>query len=183
MVPIGHFLHLSSMSPSAVIVATTVPDFGKLLGLTHQMLGYSIADAVDASRKQHHDIARFLACLAAFKDRDAKVDPTPDLLRFCSVSVLLAADEEDILGIVQAAGMPFVVAETIKRGVFTAICTGTLDQWKDAVVTGSQSKLQVVRECFGKIMGLFEAIQISLWKEFSVKTLNDRTLRLEDKRG
>lgn len=171
------------MHPDAVIVGAMAPDFEKFLGLTHKMLGYSIASAVDASRKQHHDLERLLAMLAAFKERDAQVTPTPDLLRFGSVAVLLAADERDILDILQAAGMPFVVAETVVRGVLGAYVYGTLDQWKDAVVTGTNSSLQVVRECFTKIMGLFQTIHLNLWKDYAVKHLNDNTLRLEDKRA
>lgn len=173
------------MQPSCVIVSRPLFDFDKLIGLSHDMLGYNLSAAVDASRIPHSDAVRALSCLASLRDPKALAGITPNLLTFASYWVLIAADERDLTDILEATGgMPFVLAETIQRGVYEAIVSGSLNQWRDAVKTGaSQSAEHNVRALYCKIMHLFEAEGLTdVWKDFASKPLNDRTFYLEDKR-
>ena len=63
------------------------------------------------------------------------------------------------------AGMPFVAVETIVRGVQAAVVTGTLSQWKDAVVSGCGKGVPTpVRHCFNKLHGLFMAAGLNVWR-------------------
>ena len=49
--------------------------------------------------------------------------------------------------------MPFVVTETVRRGLLMAVMTGTLAQWRDAVKTGSDpSQEQNIRACYAKVL-------------------------------
>ena len=62
----------------------------------------------------------------------------PSLLTHASFSVYVAADDCDMLDILQSsAGMPFVMANTMANNVKIAVITGTLAQWRDAVTSGS----------------------------------------------
>jgi hypothetical protein len=119
------------------------------------------------------------------RDERAPVGLSPHLLKHVSFSAFIGADERDMLEILQLAGMPFVVVETIVRGVQAAVVTGTLSQWRDAVVSGcSRGVPTPVRHCFNKLHGLFIAVGLNVWGDYTPRSAPDQTfLLLEDKRG
>jgi hypothetical protein len=82
------------------------------------------------------------------------------------------------------SSMPFTTAETVARGIDAAVVTGTLAQWKNAVVAGCSPGIEPsVRYLFNKILSLFEAANLSVWGDCTRKTnRDDNTLLLEDKR-
>jgi hypothetical protein len=84
-----------------------------------------------------------------------------------------------------AAGMSFVTAETTLRGVLLAIITGTLAQWKAAVIAGSGPDIEPpVRFVFNRLHGLFKDEQLDVWSDFRQRPAHDQiTFLLEDKRG
>jgi len=173
------------MQASAVIVVRPAADLDTLIALSHDMLGYSLAASVDTSRLKHSDTTRFISCLAALRDQNAPAGITPNLLQFASYVLLIAADERDLIEILEATGgMPFVIAETVQRGVYEAVVAGTLGQWRDAVKSGANQHAEHnVRALYCKIMTLFDAEGLSdVWKDFTVKPLKDHTFFLEDKR-
>ena len=149
------------------------------------MLGYSLSAQVDASRKQHHDASRFLSCLSAIRDPKAQAGLNPNLLNFVSFAVLIAAEERDLLDILECGGgMPFVQSETISRGIFMAVVSGTLAQWRDAVKAGTTPLVEHnVRWCYCKVKEQFDQNGLGdVWKDFTSKPMNDGTFLLEDKR-
>lgn len=174
------------MTPDAVLILSPSVDLPRLLSLTHKMLGYSLADAVDASRKQHSDDDKFLSCLAALRDQQAPAGLSQDVLSHTSYSFLVAADERDLLDMLSFAdGMHFVVQDTVARGVQAAFITGTLSQWREAVIGGMSRNAQPnVRVGFHKIMRLLEERGLAAtWRDYITKPLNDSTLLLEYRRN
>ncbi len=172
------------MQADAVLIQQPSIDFTKFLGLSHKMFGYSPAKSADSSRRQLSDSERFLSCLAALYDQQAPVSLPPHLLSHVSFSVLLIASDRDLLDALQyCAGMPFVAADTIARGVQAAVVTGTLAQWRDAVISGCQAKVEpTVRILFNKILGIFESNNLRVWNDCTRKQSTDNTLLLEDMR-
>jgi hypothetical protein len=173
------------MNPDAVLIQVPSIDFRTFIGLSHKVLGRSPAAPSDACRRELSDAERFLSCLAAMRDERAPVGLSPHLLKHVSFSAFVGADERDMLEILQLAGMPFVVVETIVRGVQAAIVTGTLSQWRDAVVSGCSKGVPTpVRHCFNKLYGLFTAAGLNVWGDYTPRNTPDQTfLLLEDKRG
>jgi len=174
------------MMPDAVLIQVPSIDFRTFIGLSHKVLGRSPAAPSDACRRQLSDAERFLSCLAAMRDERAPVGLSPHLLKHVSFSAFIGADERDMLDILQlCAGMSFVVVETIVRGVQAAVVTGTLSQWRDAVVSGCGKGVPTpVRHCFNKLHGLFTAAGLNVWGDYSPRSAPDQTfLLLEDKRG
>jgi hypothetical protein len=172
------------VAPDALLIQTPAIDFGTFLGVGQQALGYSPAAAADASPLERSDAERFLTCLAALRDRQASANLSPHLLAHVSFSVLVAADDRDMLDILQiSAGMPFVVTDTLVRGVQLSVITGTLAQWQNAVKSGCarQSELNV-RAFYNRVMALFETAGLNVWKDVESRPLQDRTFCLEDKR-
>lgn len=154
------------------------------LSVSSDALGYSPAEASDGSARTLSEAERWLSCLAAIQDPRAKPDVVPNLLGHVSFSVLIVVDERDALGVFQAGGgMPFVLAETVRRGIVIAVVTGTLAQWRDAVKTGVTPVMsQSIREVYGKILGLFEDEGLgAVWHGFEKKYTSDRLLYLESK--
>ena len=153
--------------------------------MSYQATGRNLSAKADASTRDLSDAERFISCLAAIRDPQAAAVFVPSLLTHVSFSLFLAADEGDMIDILQAAaGMPFVMAETIANNVKIAVITGTLAQWRDAVTSGSTpSALMPVRQCFNKIYALFEAAGLDVWTGFRAKSAPDQTFYLEDKRN
>jgi hypothetical protein len=174
------------MNPSAILISQPSIDFRTFIGLSHQALGRSPAASSDACGRELSDAERFLSCLAALRDKRAPVGLSPHLLRHVSFSAFIAADERDMLDILQlCAGLPFVAVETIVRGVQAAVVTGTLSQWRDAVASGCAKGVPTpVRHCFNKLHGLFTAAGLNVWGDYTPRNAPDQTyLLLEDKRG
>jgi hypothetical protein len=85
-----------------------------------------------------------------------------------------------MLDILSVCGMPFVVEDTTERGVQLAIITGTLQQWRDAVKSGSaRERERTVRAFFNHLMGFFDT---SVWQDFDSHSLPNKTLYLTYKR-
>jgi hypothetical protein len=174
------------MMPDAVLIQVPSIDFRTFIGLSHKVLGRSPATSSDACRRELSDAERFLSCLAAMRDERAPVGLSPHLLKHVSFSAFIGADERDMLEILQlCAGMPFVVVETIVRDVQAAVVTGTLSQWRDAVVSGCAKGVPTpVRHCFNKLHGLFTASGLNVWGDYTPRSSPDQTyLLLEDKRS
>ena len=174
------------MQPDAVLIQVPSVDFRTFIGLSHKVMGRSPAAAADASRRELCDAEKFLSCLASLRDAKAGVGLPPHLLSHVSFSAFIGADERDMLEILQlCSGLPFVVVETVVRGVQAAVVTGTLSQWRDAIVSGcSRSIESSVRHCFNKLYGLFTAAGLNVWGDFQTRQAPDQTfLLLEDRRG
>jgi hypothetical protein len=166
---------------SAVLITQPAIDFNTLISNAHKALGYSIAASSDASKKQQNDVERFLSCLAAMRDQAAPTGLSPNLLCHVSFSALIAADELDTLEILEcASGMPFVSTETVARGIQLTVLTGTLAQWRDAVISGTR-RGGAVQAMYCQIESQFEAHNLNVWTDFN-KRWSDKVFLLEDKR-
>ncbi len=164
------------MPVEAVLITAPAIDFSTLLSLTHQALGYNIASAADSSHRKMVDAEKFLSCLAAFKQGCGEI--TPNLLSHVSFSVLVIADESDLLDILErTSGMSFVRAETTVPDVNVAVLTGTLAQWRDAVASGTKEITpSAVRTCYSKILLMFDRAGLtSVWSNFDRQTAPDRS--------
>jgi hypothetical protein len=173
------------MPVEAVLITGPAIDFNALLSLTHEALGYSIASTVDSSHRKMVDAEKFLMCLAAIQDESAEAI-TASLLSHVSFSILVIAEECDLLEILElTSGMSFVRAETTASNVDIAVITGTLLQWKHAVVSGSnEATAPTVRMCYSKILLLFDRAGLtSVWQDYDRSTTRDRNgFLLEDMR-
>jgi len=172
------------MPSHAILIQQPSIDFTKFLGMSHEMFGYTISAGADASHKQLTDTERFLSCLAAIQDEDAPVSLPPNLLTHVSFSVLVAIDDREMLDVLTCCSkMPFVVADTVARGIQAAVISGSLSQWRRAVLSGCRIEAQpAVRELFNKILSIFEAACLDVWTACRRREGPGNTLLLEDQR-
>jgi hypothetical protein len=176
------FTESEIMFVETVLIIAPAIDFATLLSLAHETLGYSLAAAADASPRKLSDAETFLVCLAALKDESAEI--TSNLLSHVSFSVLVIAEERDLLDILErTSGMAFVRAKTTARNVNVAVLTGTLAEWKNAVASGTNENASVTtRTCFSKILLLLDRVGLtSVWSDFE-RQADCSGFCLEDKR-
>lgn len=174
------------MKPEILIIQR--PDFDSpvFLSIALKVLGRSLASAVDASSKQLSAADCFLSYLSAMRSSEAGIDLNPELLTHVTYSVLVVANELDILDMAECAGgIPFVTAVTVVRGVLLAVMTGNLAQWQLAVIAGTAPEMPTeVRHAFNEIHTRFQSEGINLWANFRRRPATDQvTYLLEDKRG
>jgi len=124
------------MRPGVALITKTCLDLNTLLPLARKMLGYSPAKAADGATVPLPELVHQLACVAAFKDQKAPptIKHATPYLGFFSVGFLVAANERDMVEIIEAVhGMEVAVTETVQTGVQSAILSGTLVQWQRAI--------------------------------------------------
>jgi len=165
------------MPVEATLITSPAIDFATFVGLAHEALGYNIASAADTSYRKLSDAEKFLFCLAALKEEDGEI--TRNLLSHVSFSVLIIADERDLLDILLegTSGISFVRGETMVAGVNVAVLTGTLAQWHDAIAAGTcEVTPPAVRACYSKILLLFDRAGLtSIWANFDRRMAPDQS--------
>jgi hypothetical protein len=172
------------MNCEAVMIQTPQVDNRVFLGYTKKMLGYAIARAADQKQPSLAPDAHHLACIAAFKHKEAEATVAESMpyLEMLHYGFLLMADERDMQEILEAThGMPFVVVETMMRGMQAALVTGSLRTWRTAVRLGCQTNTsQAVRECFDKVYMAFTKIGLkAFFGQLTRRELPDHTFLLE----
>jgi hypothetical protein len=170
------------VNPSIAIVMQ--PDFKQNLFLAacQKMLGRSPARAADAANLS--GIPHLMATLSAFRNKDANptVKQSKDVIDLLHFGCLIAAEDYDILSILEIVGMPFIFTDTLARGIQTAIISGTLRQWQTAIMRGCQDNQSTqIRACFDKLY--LDFCQLGLTDLFGgvKKPSPDRTFYLEVK--
>jgi len=154
------------MTPEVVLIEQPAIDFDRLLTIANQALGYSPARGTDAARRELSQSERFVSILAAIEDEAAGVGLSPRVLGFIQFGVVLVADTADLLDIVLAGGMPTIAAPTVRPGISLAFMAGTMSQWRDAVITGTETGGNV-RAFYCKCLTLFERLGLAdVWSEY-----------------
>ena len=167
----------------AILIQQPSVDFPAFLGACTKVLGYNPSNRSDATKRQIHEAERFLSCLSAIVDESAPVGLSPHLLTHVSFSMLVVTQERDMQDVLQyCSGMPFVITDTLARGMQVSVITGTLAQWRDAIISGCNTSVETVRGLFNKILGIFEAARLNVWTDCTKKQ-QGRTFSLEDHRG
>lgn len=163
-----------------LLITTPAVNFNQFLAAGRQMTGRSLSSVADSSHRPMSDTEKYLSCLSVLHG-DAGVGFAPRLLAHVSFSMLVWGDERDLLDVFQICGMPFVVADTVTRNVQAAVITGTLAQWRDAIVSGLRPSIdENIRHLFGQMMIRFEQCGLAIWQDYTKKA-TDHGFYLEEK--
>lgn len=153
------------MKPLVAIITMPVTDFTTFTKVALQALDRSVTAASDASGRQQQPVEKYLACLASLQSETPTGLPV-ELLNHVYFSAMIVAGMDDTLPMLEcASGMPFVTTPTKHRGVDLTVISGTLQQWRDAVVAGSQ-RPGVVREVFLQLMDCFRSQNLDVWGRY-----------------
>jgi hypothetical protein len=157
------------MIPHSALVTQPSLAIEQLVLACTQLFNHKVAAGIDSSPRNLSDAEKFLAILAAMREPGAPASLPPDLLKHVTFSVLTVAEERDLVDILTiCSGMSTTVAETKGRGIMAVVVTGTLDQWRDAVVTGCNQRSQFeVCSGFNQIHSLFVGAGLgAIWKGY-----------------
>ena len=168
------------MNPTAFIVQQTVLDTQTFLGACVEMLGYSPSKAADAQNL--NEFAHNVSCLNAFRDEGAApgISKAKQIYDLMSIGVLVVADERDMIGILEVAGLPFVMTETKVRGIQAVIISGTLTEWSSIVPRGcSIDVTSQIRGCYDVIYLQFRSMGLASIFDKTQRILDDNTFLLE----
>jgi hypothetical protein len=165
------------MLPKSIFISQPSVAFSALLGACDELLDYSVTRGIDNTSKRLSDSEKFLSILSSFKGDIPATGFPPNLLTHVSFSVLTAACEADMMDILEScSGMPFVYAETKMRSIIATVITGTMQQWRDAVVAGSNHAEHSIRSCFNQIHDLFVQVGLhSVWDDYEQQPGSDGT--------
>jgi hypothetical protein len=151
----------------AALVQFSAANLTKLLPIGRQAFDRSLAEQADVY--SHEPPLHHMLCVAAIKSPGAKTaeDCRPYLGLF-HAGVIVVADDRDCAGILELAGMPGMMVETVQRGTCTLFLSGTLDQWANALLRGCQPEVpREVRQAYNDIYTEFK--NASLAGIFSVQ--------------
>lgn len=166
----------------AVLVQFSNLDLQKYLRAGRQSLDRNLADGADAA--EHEPPLHHMVCVAAIKNPDAKSanDIKPYMGMF-HAGFLIAADERDWAEILELAGMPCIMVESVERGLNVGFIAGTLSQWRDAILRGCQKEVsREARHTYNLIFTEFKNIGLSSAFDFKSKPHSrDHTFLLEYK--
>lgn len=112
--------------PAARLVMFSAFDLGVFLPIARKALGHGIP----ASNALSDELNNMLQ-VAGLIDGEAS-----DVEAFYSLAYLIAIDERDMPIVIQIAGMPHIVADTVGRGIQAAVIAGPLSTWLKAVKKG-----------------------------------------------
>lgn len=120
-------------------------DMETFLPLARQALGHGLSSKADehAVTTELHN----MMCVANLMNGGPA-----DIINLYNVAYLIAADERDMSGIIQIAGMPHVCVDSITRGVKVAIISGPLSEWQGAIRRGCSEGCELeVRKVYNKV--------------------------------
>lgn len=172
------------MTSAVALASFTSVDKNNLLTLMRQALGRSITGPADKAGCEPP--LQHMMFIAAIKEPELKPQATsvkPYLTLF-HAGFIIAADEYDFTEILEIAGLPAVVVDTITRGIKIAYVVGSVSQWRDAMLRGGVSTVgtearkvyNLVYKEFNKL-GIAPALDLKAGSE-----LNDKTFTIEVKR-
>lgn len=123
-----------------------------------------------------------MSCLSAFRNQFAKpgVQAASEIYDLNSVSCLIIADERDMPDILETAAIPYALTETKMRGIQSAFVSGTLRQWRTAILRGCSKGVPTpVRVCYDTIYLQFRSIGLGPMFNRSQRDMGDNTFLLE----
>lgn len=168
------------MEPTAIIIQQSELDTQTFLAACIEVLGYS--PAIPADEQGYKGIEHTLSCLSAFRYRDAKpgVEAASEVYELMSLSCLIIADERDMPDLLEVAAMPHGLTETQVRGVQVALVSGTLRQWRTAILRGCKQGVERhIRVCYDTIYLQFRSVGLAPMFNRSQRNMNDNTFLLE----
>lgn len=164
-------------------IGSTKIQFPAFLLAAKNALGRSVSVAGDAAGLSGS--AAFLTALGAMKDDTLKASQilrdAGSLLRHLYYSFIILADRETVFELIQETRLSVTSVESLSRGVRFGIVSGTLEEWRTAIINCCSLTCEPeLRAFLSKVFPFFERDGLGLlWSEYLKRTHTDGTLLLE----
>lgn len=172
------------MTSAVALASFTHLDKNNVLTLMRTALGRSVsgpADKLGCNPPLQH-----MLYIAAMKEPDLKPQAASikPYLNLFHAGFIVAADEFDFAEILEIAGLPVVMSDTVNRGIKLAYIVGSVAQWRDALLRGGVSTTgSEARKVYNMIYTEFNKIGIAPALDLKAGvTLADSTFTIDVKR-
>ena len=169
---------------AAFLVQFSSLELPKFLKFGRQTLDLGLSEQADRGNFEpplHH-----MLCVAAMKTPDmaAKPESCKAFMNLFHAGFVVVASEYDWADILEAAGMPSIMVQSVERGYNVGFIAGTLSQWRDAMFRGCQKGVASgVREAYNSVYTEFKNIGLAALFDFVSKPSGrDHTFLLEYKK-
>lgn len=157
-------------------------DWTAYLMTAQKVLGVSISMDFDRAKIQPSALA-FVVSANTLNQQTPASDIDVPATRHLSYAFLLIALSDSYHDLIEETSLNLTSSETARPGFRIAIVSGNLEQWKQAVVSCSNSENPDVRVFADKIRQYFESIRLGgLWTHYTKTKSKDQTLKLEYKK-
>lgn len=169
------------MSGIALVQFSNI-DLKTLLPLGRQAFDRNLAG--EADRQGHEPPLHHMLCIASMKNPHAKtVEDTRPYLNLFHAGFIVACNDRDAAEVLEVAGMPSVMVETVERGYLALFISGSIAQWREAVLRGCRLEVsRGTREVYNGVYVKFKSLGLAtLFNVKSKPSRRDETFLLEHK--
>ena len=169
------------MSGVALVQFSNI-DLKTLLPLGRRVFDRNLAG--EADRQGHEPPLHPMLCIAGMKNPEAKVaEDTRPYVNLFHAGFIAVCRDQDAAEILEVAGMPSVMIETIERGYVALFISGSVAQWREAVLRGCQPEVsRGTREIYNGVFTKFKSLGLAgLFNVKSKPSRRDETFLLEYK--
>ncbi len=172
------------MTPTVLMISKSTVDFTSLLKATKELLGRSISQGLDSVNIEVKDLASFVCILDEFMSEASNpltsLRDAGDLLKHIHFVFLVIMDHILYVELLETSGLSFSTTTTIQPSIVASIVSGTLIEWRTAVInmsTGRESYF--ARIAMNAIMKSIERAGLSgLWSNYRKDVMVDSTIKL-----
>lgn len=165
------------------LVPIVIPqiDWKTYLSVAQMILGESVSTDFDSARLPVGSRA-FVTSVNTLSETLPALDIDSPALRHLHYTFLLATIEGAYLALMETTKLDFTSSQSARPGVRVAIVSGTLQEWKNAVVACSHSPNQDVKAFGIKAKQYFDIADLgNMWTHYLRITQPDRSLKLVHK--
>lgn len=166
-----------------VLVQFSSLDLKKLLPIGRQALDRSLSEKADNANM--HPPLHHMLCVSSLKTKDIKANALTckPYLNLFHAGFLIGTYDRHLAEILEIAGMPSVVTDSVERGVALVFIAGTLSNWREAILRGCQKEVNSnVRHTYNLVFRELKNIGLGPAFDFNqVENKRDQTFLLENK--
>lgn len=169
------------------LVSTEV-NWNQLLVIAKQALGRNVAHQLDSVGMSPISVAAYIATLGAFHDwelrpNDILKDAGP-LLKHAFFGFLVISSVGVLMEIMEDTPLNVMSATSVMTDVRISVITGTLEEWRTAIINGLSALSGVELRLFlGRCMAHFESLGLGLlWVNHKKSVMLDKSIILLEKR-
>jgi|GEM_PF-3363368 len=138
--------------------------------------------AANADSQGHEPPLHHMLCVAGIKNPQAKTaEDTRPYANLFHAGFLIACNDRDAAEILEVSGMPSVMVETVERGYTALFISGSVAQWREAVLRGCQPEVsRNTRQVYNSVFTKFKSMGLAgLFNVKSKPSRRDQTFLLE----
>jgi len=164
----------------AFLVQVSSLSLERLVPLGRKALDRNVAERADSWDLQppsHH-----MLCIAAIDSVPKDRNDAAKYLGMFHAGMAMVASEYDSADILATSGMPSIVTDTVERGYQFLYLTGTLDQWRLALLRGCSHDRSGVQQAYNSVYSEFDKVGLARLFEMKKVTQTSGLFLLEYRR-